>query len=143
MARGQKNRTSRQDQRDATPRRYSSAVLGLQPWSLPSVRRYEYPSLGDIEDRRRYGFSVQTPPRTLTVGPVRQVVKRAPLNRDRFANLRPSPVTLSSRVQFEHPRRVVLCIRRKVRKQVIHALKLTKKGAGSARRHNEWSHVAC
>lgn len=148
MARGQ-SRTTRQGQRDVTTtRRYRSPVLSLDvPLYRPSSR-YEYPSLTDIEDRRRYGFSVLTPPRTLTVGPVRTVVKRSVSNPDRFARFRPRPVTFSSplphRVAFEAPHRLALCHRRKTRREVIHALKLTGKGAGARRRrHNEWSQVSC
>lgn len=46
---------------------------------------------------------------------------------------------------FADPRRIPLCIRRKVRKQVLHAFKKTGKGSARHRRprFNEWSSISC
>ena len=58
--------------------------------------------------------------------------------------VKPSFRSLSARVGFEVPSRVAVCIRRKQRKEVIHALKLTGKGAGARfRRRNIWSGIVC
>ena len=49
-----------------------------------------------------------------------------------------------ARVQFAVPKKVAICIRRKARREVLHALKLTKKGkGGGARKRNLWSNVKC
>lgn len=45
--------------------------------------------------------------------------------------------------RFRVPNMVVLCVRRKIRREVIHALDLTRKGAGGSKRRNEWSNVKC
>lgn len=44
---------------------------------------------------------------------------------------------------FRVPNLVAMCLRRKVRREVMHALDLTRKGAGGAKRRNEWSDVKC
>lgn len=46
-------------------------------------------------------------------------------------------------LRFADPHLVGLCARRKIRKQVLFAKRLTRKGAGSSRRRNEWSSVGC
>jgi len=46
-------------------------------------------------------------------------------------------------IGFRAPNRVLLCIRRKQRREVLHALKRTGKGARSPRRRNYWSDVSC
>lgn len=56
----------------------------------------------------------------------------------------PSPRRLPSGVAFASPQNMMICVRRKTRKQVLHALKKT--GAGSRkkiRRRNEWSDIRC
>lgn len=44
---------------------------------------------------------------------------------------------------FSDPRLVALCVRRKIRREVIMALKKNRKGAGAKRRRNEWSDIKC
>lgn len=46
-------------------------------------------------------------------------------------------------MRFEAPKKVLVCVRRKQRREVLHALKRTRKGAGSAKRRNQWSDVKC
>lgn len=53
------------------------------------------------------------------------------------------PTKLPHQLSFRVPNYVALCIRRKVRREVIHALDLTRKGAGGAKRRNNWSDVEC
>lgn len=44
---------------------------------------------------------------------------------------------------FEAPKRVLVCVRRKQRREVLHALNKTRKGAGARKRRNQWSNVSC
>lgn len=44
---------------------------------------------------------------------------------------------------FADPRNSNVCLRRKTRRQVLFARKQTRKGAGSAKRYNQWSNVQC
>lgn len=55
------------------------------------------------------------------------------------------PDHLSRRVGFQHPWQVMICIRRKQRKEVLHAFKKTGSGGGKQRRprRNFWSEVRC
>lgn len=50
---------------------------------------------------------------------------------------------LPHQLSFRVPDYVAMCIRRKVRREVIHALRLEKRGAGGAKRRNEFSNVEC
>jgi len=46
-------------------------------------------------------------------------------------------------LKFADPRFVGICVRRKIRREVLHALKRTKKGSGGAKRRNFWSDISC
>lgn len=51
---------------------------------------------------------------------------------------------LSNTVGFNAPKSVLICIRRKQRKEVLFAKRLTTKGAGAKRhRRNEYSNIRC
>lgn len=53
---------------------------------------------------------------------------------------------LPERVAFAIPRKIAICVRRKIRKEVLHAYKLVNKGRGGSgrpRQRNEWSAVKC
>lgn len=50
---------------------------------------------------------------------------------------------LPSRVAFSAPKHVVVCVRRKTRKEVLFAKKLTKRGSGSRKHRNPWSEISC
>lgn len=45
--------------------------------------------------------------------------------------------------RFAEARKTIICLKRKVRREVLHALKLTRSGAGTKKRRNEWSDVQC
>jgi len=47
------------------------------------------------------------------------------------------------RLRFAVPELVVPCIKRKIRREVIFAKKLRKKGSGGSRRRNIWSEIKC
>lgn len=53
------------------------------------------------------------------------------------------PRVLPHTVQFRVPNLVAVCVRRKVRKEVLHAQRKTAKGAGSQRKRNIWSGIKC
>lgn len=46
-------------------------------------------------------------------------------------------------VGFSRPNIISICIRRKARREVLHALRRTKSGRGGGRRRNRWSMVKC
>lgn len=92
-----------------------------------SDRRFYHPA-GPV----RPAFSFRVADRRIVV---KQSSRSAPLRNDTYADWR---------VGFDVPKRVAICVRRKQRKEVVHALKLSGKGA-RARRHkrNYWSGVDC
>ncbi len=47
------------------------------------------------------------------------------------------------RVQFAKPRFVLVCVRRNIRKQVLHALNKTGRGGQRRPRRNQWSEISC
>lgn len=100
----------------------------------PSPTKILKNTLRQIEDRRTYHpQGAQRPARSLERSQHRLVIpqkKNAP--------------RLSNRVQFDAPKRVLICIRRKIRKEVLFAKRKTGKGA-RARRHrrNYFSEVTC
>lgn len=51
--------------------------------------------------------------------------------------------TLPAQVAFQAPKQVLVCIRRKTRAEVLHALKRTRAGAGSRKRRNTSSDIKC
>lgn len=56
-----------------------------------------------------------------------------------------SPITkpISERVAFVDPRRVITCIRRRIREEVLHALRKTGKTGQRRPKWTEYSHVSC
>lgn len=51
--------------------------------------------------------------------------------------------TKFSSLRFADPRFVGICVRRKIRKQVLFALHKTRKGSSGGRKHNFWSSISC
>jgi len=49
----------------------------------------------------------------------------------------------TARLKFADPQFVAICARRTIRREVLHALKRTKKGAGAKKRRNFWSAISC
>lgn len=46
-------------------------------------------------------------------------------------------------LRFSEPRLVALCVRRKQRREVLFAIRKTRKGAGSKKHRNFWSSISC
>lgn len=111
----------------------------LDPLGLSLLRRslIRSPVLREVEDRRLF-----TPARVRTAAPI--------FSRSSTRLVSPQAATRggfpSARVGFAVPRDVAICVRRKQRKEVLHASKFGGKGAGGVsrrRRRNEFSYVDC
>lgn len=91
-----------------------------------------------IEDRRVFHpEGAFRPPLSISIPrKSRLVVRKAHFAKSRISTM---PSTLGFRV----PKRVALCVRRKERREVIHAKRLTRRGAGSKKRRNYWSAISC
>jgi len=48
-----------------------------------------------------------------------------------------------SALKFADPRFVGICVRRNIRREVMFALKRTKRGSGSSKKRNFWSAISC
>lgn len=129
-------------QRDASP--ITSPDLGLlvtpRPWvplpSLPSA-----PDL-ELEDRRRFSF--ESPQVAIRSPGVRSRIRMAPVGRpagktrQRASNAIPREMPT-----FGSPGQVMVCVRRKSRREVLFALRRTGKGGRARRRRSEFSNVRC
>lgn len=121
----------------APPQRPSYVVQPIVHHTSPSAS-----ILSDIEDRRTYhpdgparpARSLDRPTHTLTL----------PVHPKNVNKSRASSSSLPTTVQFEAPRKVLVCIRRAQRKQVLFALNKTGKGA-KAKRHRRsfYSSIRC
>lgn len=122
-----RNRTQRQvaRQRDALSIATDSVLS-----SLPDGRLWS-PASGPLD---------YPPPRTLSGSVARRdVPKREPRPLSPFV----VPESVPYRIGFVRPSEVVVCVRRRVRRQVLHALKRTGKGARSPRRQSRFSSTVC
>lgn len=103
--------------------------LGLSP-ALPLVRS---PSL-EVEDHRLFNPDPYASPRSTRSRATRIVAKSG--SGSRYARQSEQPY-------FASPRNVIICHRRKTRKEVLHAYGKTGKGSGKPRRRNQFSNVRC
>lgn len=116
----------------------TSLVTPLRSVSVLKPTRFDYVSkLTEVEDRRLFSPEIDPPARSIHTRSATQLV--APRKAQRVHGRS----TVPNAVGFARPREVVICIRRKQRREVLHAL-LRKTGRGGKRaRWSEWSHINC
>lgn len=136
MARGPSHRVRTRDTVSIAndPLRFVSKLISSTP---PTIQPRELLRL--YEDRR-------------TWSPDRPGV-RVPRSFSRSTRLTISPDRYSARhlaqsmppagISFKTPRRVVMCVRRRIRREVLHALSQAGRGGQRSPRWTEWSHVNC
>lgn len=124
------------------------------PVSTPKST-YSYvrlPSLTEFEDRRRWYPSSYTEPARSFSAPRSRLTVVSRVSHPRTVGRVDASRSLSSAwsqtratVAFAEPRRTVLCVRRNIRKEVLHALdRVRPGGSGRSRSHwTEWSSVRC
>lgn len=98
--------------------------------------------LHEIEDRRTYHPDGPTRPARSYDKPVHRLT--VPVHPKNVNKRSTASAALPRTVQFEAPKRVLVCIRRQKRKEVLFALKKTGKGA-RARKHRQsfYSSIRC
>lgn len=104
-----------------------------------------------LEDLRRWAPTGREPVREATGRPARivhKVASRRTVERPRgsgFSSVRRMSARkfLPEVPSFAAPGRVMICLKRKIRREVLFAFKRTGKGARSKKRRNEWSDVRC
>lgn len=101
-----------------------------------------------LEDGRLFNFDMYTPARGLFRSDVRVVVRnRRRSSLDPMRHLRSFPSQTKGVLAFDVPERVGVCIRRKRRKEVLHALGASGGGIRRVRRRRNrrgpYSHISC
>lgn len=109
--------------------------------------------LRKLQDRRRFSFDRskqpvddRAVPARVTMKPrvaLRSTVKRGPGGRPLRSRKRFHGLVAEVQAFAREPSRIVHCLRRKVRREVMFALDLRRSGRGGAKRRNEWSDVHC
>lgn len=124
MAKGKnKNRNRRSD---TVKQRDFSRITNKRSVLLPTYTAQT--DFTDVDDGRRYNpTNTRRPPKSVT----------GASSAYNYKSLTPL------RVAFQQPEKVIVCIRRKIRKEVLHALKLTRKNGGGARKRTPLSDIHC
>lgn len=116
----------------ASPDRFDRVM----PWPSSVVRS----DLSEIEDHRLWSpdhVSVARSPRRSRHRLVVHQQRGRPGGRAALSNFNPF-------IAFDAPRYVLVCVRRNIRRAVLHALKKTGRGSSRKRKHrNSWSDVRC
>lgn len=153
MARKKRNRSG---QRDASPipttTLPSPVVLPVNPISLASLSyqsqlaqtKAHLQWMRQTEDQRHWSPHKPKPAKTVAGIPSGFSRRISARNLYRTARVLTNPRIPDVQQRFLSPNRVLVCIRRKIRKQIMFALGLRHKGgAGGKRRHNEYSRIKC
>lgn len=97
--------------------------------------------LRSVSDLRRFSFDAFNPPRLSTGSRAHYVVSSSPVPA-RSRRVGSAIAALTSRIGFKVPDRVLICVRRRRRREVIHALGVA---GGRVRRPrlNRFSSISC
>lgn len=117
----------------------------------PPPIRLRMPARPRFEDRRRWAPGGREPPRDAhgRKARVRHQLKRvvqvlhAPHGKVLQSRHRVIRRLETASPVFAQARKTIICLKRKVRREVLFAFKRTRRGAGSPKRRNEWSNVQC
>lgn len=119
-----------------------SEPLTVQFSRLPKPIAVVRPSdLRPVEDRRSYYPARFRPARLIDGSSNYRLVVAKPATKPAAR----TKSRLPSAVGFQDPRKVVICVRRKIRKEVLHALRKTGRGGSRSwkRKRNVYSDVRC
>lgn len=137
-----RNNYKRQERR-ATP---DNANRRLPLESLYNSLIKPSPTLLNYEDRRRWHpMGDYAPARSFNRSQHRIIVgyqqpRKRPQNSNRPMNIRTYP---TSSVAFHDPQKVLICVRRQARTEVLHALRKTGKTGQRKPRRNWYSNISC
>lgn len=125
-------------------RKLNPSVIKIVP-VVETIRHTSPTAYREIEDRRTYHPQrAQRPARSIDKPVHRLVITKGP---EHPPTRKPSQAKLSAlphRVQFQAPKKVLICVRRQARKEVLHALNKTGKGARARQRHQTpYSRIKC
>lgn len=134
MAKSKNNNRSRRDNTSITNRRLPTPTMFDQPLLFP-----------EIEDRRQYHpEGVARPARSFSIPRHRLAIPKKNVRSVRGdSRYVPSFDGLTHEIGFRVPRKVLICVRRRIRKQVLHAFRKTGKAGQRKPRRNFYSSVSC
>lgn len=112
----------------------------IQPLPSPSINTLVRSPLIEVEDHRLW--SPDRTPSARSTKNWRNHPQLAPRKRPTGSS---RPLNQIHALTFRAPQYVAICVRRSARREVLHALKKTGKGAGTKKRphRNYWSNVRC
>lgn len=145
MGRSNNRRSRRVNNNNARQNLPASTLIKVSP-----VKYNQIPSsyLSQFEDRRKWhpegayapAKSFNRSKHTLIeIG----TSKRTSGSRNRSSRYNISPTSFVSKIGFQYPKKVLICVRRKMRKQVLHALKKTGKKGQRRPKFNWYSKIRC
>lgn len=105
-----------------------------------SARAIRARILAETEDRRRRSTREQRPLQ-LSGKPTSRLLPSTGFVKKKSRIYRTADVPVF--LKFPTPKSVIICIRRKIRREVLHALRRVGSGGGKKRRRNEWSDIHC
>lgn len=145
--------------RSSTPHRDTQRIASdplaeavYLPLPLSPIRLQPIKKLTEVQDHRLYYPEPVKPSRSTTGGSSRVVIRPAKnlqgvrsKNKNVFGpnGLRKSQRSIPSGLAFDLPKRVVVCVRRQQRREVLFAKKSVRSGAGAKRRRTRWSDISC
>lgn len=106
--------------------------------SLPTVRSYPRTVLTAIDDRRTFDFEPATRPARLFSGSTATTTATPVAKKSERARSR-----VPYQIAFSAPQETLVCIRRKQRREVLHAHKKTGKRGQRRRRWSTYSDTKC
>lgn len=122
----------------------TSLLSGAGPTPLLSPMRWQAPFGLEIEDFRQWHPELEPAPRLLTGIPASLALREPRSNPDRYSGLRRFPSQTRAITAFKPgPEKVMMCVRRKQRREVIFAKRKSRKGSQSKRRYNYRSFMKC
>ncbi len=123
------------------PKKYNPYPILAYGFSGKPRNRLKIKTLRQVEDRRLYNPGGTRAGARLLSGQLHTLEERAPEQKTR---LQKHPGSRTGTVLgFKTPNRVAICIRRNIRKQVLHAKKQTGKAGQSKPHYNYYSSISC
>lgn len=112
--------------------------------SLPTRSNSLNNILREYEDRREWHpLGASRPARSFNRDRHRLVVAKYPVNNPRSLASTIKIGTVPHVIAFGAPKKVLICVRRKIREQVLHALKKTGIAGQNRPRRSEYSSISC
>lgn len=144
-----KKRSSRPHRDNHPVARDPLAEAVYLPVPVTLVRPQPPKLLTEVQDNRRWHPEPMKPALTKVGGHARIVAKDLQRLSAQNKNVsgpngpRKSQRSISSRLAFDVPERVLVCVRREQRRQVLFAKRAVRSGAGQKRRRSRWSDISC